>query len=44
MKARYIKVLGSAVNPVLKEGNSYRRCAKPVQEMAMRQEKRSPTI
>lgn len=28
--ARYAKVLGSAVNPVLREGNSDRRCAAPV--------------
>jgi len=41
-KARYGKVLGSAVNPVLREGNSDRRCARPVKEMAMSQEKRSP--
>ena len=42
MKARYGKILGSAVNPVLREGNSDRRCAKPVKEMAKRQTKRSP--
>merc|ERR1712025_955252 len=41
-KVRYGKVLGSAVNPVLREGNSDRRCARPVKEMAMSQEKRSP--
>ncbi len=28
--ARYAKVLGSAVNPVLREGNSDRRVAAPV--------------
>ena len=39
-KARYSKVLGSAVNPVLREGNSDRRCAKPVKEMAKRQVRR----
>lgn len=42
IKAKYGKVLGSAVNPVLREGNSDRRCARPVKEMAMAQEKRSP--
>eukprot|EP00090_Calanus_glacialis_P023769 TRINITY_DN3685_c0_g1_i1.p1 TRINITY_DN3685_c0_g1~~TRINITY_DN3685_c0_g1_i1.p1 ORF type:complete len:738 (+),score=267.77 TRINITY_DN3685_c0_g1_i1:52-2265(+) len=44
IKARYAKVLGSAVNPVLREGNSDRRCAKPVKEMAMKQVKRSPAM
>jgi len=44
IKARYGKVLGSAVNPVLREGNSDRRCAKPVKEMAMKQVKRSPAM
>lgn len=33
-KARYAKVLGSAVNPVLREGNSDRRVAGPVKEYA----------
>ena len=33
-KARYAKVLGSAVNPVLREGNSDRRVAGPVKEFA----------
>ena len=32
--ARYSKVLGSAVNPVLREGNSDRRVAAPVKEYA----------
>ena len=32
--ARYSKVLGSAVNPVLREGNSDRRVAEPVKEYA----------
>jgi len=32
--ARYAKVLGSAVNPVLREGNSDRRVAPPVKEYA----------
>jgi isocitrate dehydrogenase len=32
--ARYKKVLGSAVNPVLREGNSDRRCAAPVKAFA----------
>jgi len=34
--AKYAKVLGSAVNPVLREGNSDRRVAKPVKEYAMK--------
>jgi len=34
IKARYAKVLGSAVNPVLREGNSDRRVARPVKEYA----------
>ncbi|MFT6835595.1 MAG: isocitrate dehydrogenase, partial [Francisellaceae bacterium] len=34
IKARYSKVLGSAVNPVLREGNSDRRVAGPVKEYA----------
>ncbi|MCH1495876.1 MAG: NADP-dependent isocitrate dehydrogenase, partial [Rubripirellula sp.] len=34
VKLRYAKVLGSAVNPVLREGNSDRRVAKPVKEYA----------
>lgn len=34
IKARYAKVLGSAVNPVLREGNSDRRVAGPVKEYA----------
>lgn len=33
-KARYEKVKGSAVNPVLREGNSDRRAPKPVKEFA----------
>ena len=33
-KARYTKVLGSAVNPVLREGNSDRRVAAPVKQFA----------
>jgi len=36
IKARYAKVLGSAVNPVLREGNSDRRAAIPVKEYAFR--------
>jgi isocitrate dehydrogenase len=36
IKARYGKVLGSAVNPVLREGNSDRRAAVPVKEYAVR--------
>lgn len=34
VKARYAKVLGSAVNPVLREGNSDRRAAAAVKEHA----------
>ena len=34
IKARYGKVLGSAVNPVLREGNSDRRAALPVKNYA----------
>jgi isocitrate dehydrogenase len=34
IKARYAKVLGSAVNPVLREGNSDRRVAGPVKQYA----------
>lgn len=34
IKARYAKVLGSAVNPVLREGNSDRRVAKAVKRYA----------
>jgi len=36
IKARYGKVLGSAVNPVLREGNSDRRAAVPVKAYAFR--------
>ncbi len=36
IKARYAKVLGSAVNPVLREGNSDRRVATPVKEYAQK--------
>eukprot|EP00767_Chilomastix_cuspidata_P007355 gnl/Chilomastix_cuspidata/8.p1 GENE.gnl/Chilomastix_cuspidata/8~~gnl/Chilomastix_cuspidata/8.p1 ORF type:complete len:741 (-),score=365.86 gnl/Chilomastix_cuspidata/8:80-2302(-) len=34
IKARYAKILGSAVNPVIREGNSDRRVAPPVKEYA----------
>jgi len=34
IKARYDKIKGSAVNPVLREGNSDRRCAPAVKEYA----------
>ncbi len=34
VKARYAKVLGSAVNPVLREGNSDRRAAEAVKQYA----------
>merc|ERR1712190_701290 len=36
IKARYGKVLGSAVNPVLREGNSDRRAAVPVKAYAQK--------
>ena len=36
IKARYARVLGSAVNPVLREGNSDRRVAGPVKEYAQK--------
>merc|ERR1712213_40387 len=44
IKAVYAKVLGSAVNPVLREGNSDRRCAPPVKEHAKKITKRSPAM
>ncbi|MFT4684993.1 MAG: isocitrate dehydrogenase, partial [Flavobacteriales bacterium] len=34
LKSRYSKVLGSAVNPILREGNSDRRAPKPVKNYA----------
>jgi isocitrate dehydrogenase len=34
IRKRYAKILGSAVNPVLREGNSDRRVARPVKEYA----------
>jgi isocitrate dehydrogenase len=37
IKARYDKVKGSAVNPVLREGNSDRRAPKAVKEFARQQ-------
>lgn len=36
IKARYSKILGSAVNPVLREGNSDRRVAAPVKAYAQK--------
>eukprot|EP00933_Yihiella_yeosuensis_P037204 TRINITY_DN31079_c0_g1_i1.p1 TRINITY_DN31079_c0_g1~~TRINITY_DN31079_c0_g1_i1.p1 ORF type:complete len:886 (-),score=225.51 TRINITY_DN31079_c0_g1_i1:302-2959(-) len=36
IKLRYGKVLGSAVNPVLREGNSDRRVARPVKDFAQK--------
>ncbi len=36
IKSRYANVLGSAVNPVLREGNSDRRVAAPVKEYAQK--------
>jgi len=44
IKEVYAKVLGSAVNPVLREGNSDRRCAAPVKEHAKKIAKRSPAM
>merc|ERR1712203_252319 len=44
IKATYSKVLGSNVNPVLREGNSDRRCAPPVKENAKKTTKRSPAM
>jgi isocitrate dehydrogenase len=40
IKARYSNVLGSAVNPVLREGNSDRRAAGPVKAFAQQNPKR----
>lgn len=40
IQAKYAKVLGSAVNPVLREGNSDRRVAKSVKEYAMKHPKK----
>jgi len=40
IKNRYAKCLGSAVNPVLREGNSDRRVAPSVKEYAMKNPKR----
>ena len=36
IREKYSKVLGSSVNPVLREGNSDRRVAKPVKDFAQR--------
>ena len=36
IKSKYAKVLGSAVNPVLREGNSDRRAALPVKQYAQK--------
>ncbi|MBT5693117.1 MAG: NADP-dependent isocitrate dehydrogenase, partial [Opitutae bacterium] len=36
IRTRYAKVLGSAVNPVLREGNSDRRVAQPVKAYAQK--------
>jgi isocitrate dehydrogenase len=44
IKNRFAKVLGSAVNPVLREGNSDRRCAAPVKEHAKSIKKRNPAM
>jgi len=44
IRARYAKVLGSAVNPVLREGNSDRRCAPPVKKNEMSKKVRSPKM
>lgn len=42
--SRYAKVLGSAVNPVLREGNSDRRAAPPVKKHAQGIKRRSPQM
>jgi len=42
--ARYAKVLGSAVNPVLREGNSDRRAAPPVKKNCQSVKKRNPPM
>jgi len=42
--ALYAKVLGSAVNPVLREGNSDRRAAPPVKKHAQGIKRRSPQM
>jgi isocitrate dehydrogenase len=44
VRARYAKVLGSAVNPVLREGNSDRRAAEPVKKYEMSKKTRSPKM
>jgi len=44
IRARYAKVLGSAVNPVLREGNSDRRAAPPVKKHAQGIKRRSPQM
>jgi len=44
IRATYAKVLGSAVNPVLREGNSDRRCAPPVKVNAQNTKNRSPKM
>ncbi len=42
IKEKYQKVLGSAVNPVLRQGNSDRRCTKAVKEYAKKNPYRAP--
>jgi len=42
--SRFAKVLGSAVNPVLREGNSDRRAAPPVKKHAQGIKRRSPQM
>lgn len=44
VRTRYAKVLGSAVNPVLREGNSDRRAAAPVKKHAQGITKRNPKM
>lgn len=44
VRARYAKVLGSAVNPILREGNSDRRVAPPVKEHAKKTKDRNPKM
>src|SRR3546814_8084050 len=43
-RQRYSKALGSAVNPVLREGNSDRRAPKAVKEYARKQDRKSTRL
>ena len=44
VRIRYDKVKGSAVNPILREGNSDRRVAGPVKDFASRSGKLAPCL